>query len=118
VRSRKTSELRAPVVEGHWSTVLVHMANISYRLGVPRSAAAAREAIQDQGAEALEGFDGVREHLEVNGVDFSKAEVVVGPWGELAPKTERFVGPADVVERANELARGRYRAPFVVPEQV
>ena len=118
VRSRKTSELRAPVVEGHWSTLLVHMANISYRLGTPRTAAAAREAIQDQGAEALEVFDGFREHLEVNGVDFSKTEVVVGPWLELDPKTERFVGAPDLVERANELARGRYRAPFVVPEQV
>jgi hypothetical protein len=63
-------------------------------------------------------FDGFREHLKVNGVDFAKTEVVVGPWLEMDPKTERFVGGSEVVAKANELARGHYRKPFVVPEVV
>jgi predicted dehydrogenase len=33
VRSRKTSDLNAPIEEGAISTMLVHLANISYRLG-------------------------------------------------------------------------------------
>jgi Oxidoreductase family, C-terminal alpha/beta domain len=33
VRSRKQSDLNAPIEEGFASTVLVHLANISYRLG-------------------------------------------------------------------------------------
>jgi hypothetical protein len=33
VRSRKTSDLNAPIDEGAISTTLVHLANISYRLG-------------------------------------------------------------------------------------
>jgi Oxidoreductase family, C-terminal alpha/beta domain len=33
VRSRKRSELNAPIEEGAVSTVLVHLANISYRVG-------------------------------------------------------------------------------------
>ena len=33
VRSRKQSDLNAPIEEGYMSTVLVHLANISYRLG-------------------------------------------------------------------------------------
>jgi len=33
VRSRKQSDLNAPIEEGFRSTVLVHLANISYRLG-------------------------------------------------------------------------------------
>jgi predicted dehydrogenase len=33
VRSRKQSDLNAPIEEGYRSTVLVHLANISYRLG-------------------------------------------------------------------------------------
>ena len=118
VRSRKASDLRAPLIEGHLSTTLVHMANISYRVGTPRSVDAAREAVQDQGSEALEVFDGFREHLKVNGVDFAKTQVVVGPWLEIDPKTERFVGSSEQVAKANELARGRYRDPFVVPETV
>ena len=118
VRSRQESDLRAPLIEGHLSSALVHMANISYRLGTPRSAAAAREVIQDRGSEAVEVFDGFREHLEVNGVDFAKDQVVVGPWLEMDPQTERFVGPANLAAQANELARGHYRPPFIVPEVV
>jgi hypothetical protein len=118
VRSRKTSELRAPLIEGHLSSAMVHMANISYRLGTPRSVAAAREAVQDQGSEALDVFDGFREHLRVNGVDFSKTEVVVGPWLDMDPKTEQFVGGSPLVAKANELARGHYREPFVVRDVV
>jgi hypothetical protein len=118
VRSRKTSDLRAPLIEGHLSSTLVHMANISYRLGTPRSADAAREAVRDRGSEAVEVFEGFREHLRINGVDFAKTEVVVGPWLEMDRKTERFVGSSELVAKANELARGHYREPFVVPEVV
>ena len=118
VRSRRESDLRAPLIEGHLSTALVHMANISYRLGAPCSAAAAREAMQDQGNEAAEVFDGFREHLKANGVDFAKTQVTVGPWLEMDPRAERFVGGSELVAKANALARGQYRPPFVVPEAV
>src|SRR5437868_3481652 len=33
VRSRKTEDLHAPILEGHLSATLVHLANASYRLG-------------------------------------------------------------------------------------
>ena len=32
-RSRKTSDLHAPIEEGHYTAALVHLANTSYRLG-------------------------------------------------------------------------------------
>jgi predicted dehydrogenase len=116
VRSRQERDLRAPLIEGHLSSSLVHMANISYRLGSPLSVEQAREAISDQGDEATEVFDGFREHLKINGVDFAKTRIVVGPWLEMDPRTERFVGTSDLVANANELAHGHYRPPFVVPE--
>jgi hypothetical protein len=34
------------------------------------------------------------------------------------PATERFVGNAATVARANDLLRREYRAPFVIPEKV
>jgi hypothetical protein len=106
------------LIEGHLSSSLVHMANISYRLGTPLSAEAAREAVQDRGSEAVEVFDGFREHLTVNGVDFARTEIAVGPWLEMDTKTEQFVGNSPLATKANELARGTYRPPFVVPEVV
>jgi hypothetical protein len=118
VRSRNVDDLRADVLEGHLSTALVHMANISYRLGTEHSAQEAAEVIKDRGAEAVEAFGRFREHLIANGVDFSKTKVLVGPWLEMDPETERFVGSSELVGRANALARGTYRKPFVIPESV
>ena len=118
VRSRNVADLRDDVLEGHLSTALVHTANISYRLGTEHSAAEAREAVQDRGSDAVDALGGLQEHLAANGVDFAKSRFVVGPWLELDRQSERFVGEGETVRRANELARGQYRKPFVVPEKV
>ena len=118
VRSRKVSDLRADILEGHLSTAMVHMANTSYRLGTPLSVDAVRDAIKDRGSEAVEVLGRFQEHLEVNGVDFSQSEMVLGPWLEMDSEREQFTGDSDLVERANKLLRGRYRKPFVVPEHV
>ena len=66
----------------------------------------------------MDSFGRFREHLAANGVDFSKTEVVLGPWLEVDPESERFVGSGETVRRANELARGHYREPFVIPGKV
>ncbi len=66
----------------------------------------------------MDSFSRVQEHLAANGVDFSKTEVVLGPWLEMDAQSERFVGDSEIVRRANELARGTYRKPFVIPETV
>jgi len=118
VRSRNVADLRADVLEGHLSTAMVHMANISYRLGKAASAEAIREAIKDRGNEAVETFERFRDHLAANGVDWSKTEAVLGPWLEMDSEKEEFVGNSEVVSQANELLTRRYREPFVVPDKV
>ena len=45
MRSRKVSDLRADILEGHITAVLCHMANISYRLGRKESVEKIREQI-------------------------------------------------------------------------
>ena len=57
VRSRKREELNAEITEGHTSTALVHVANISQRLGKPASP----KEIQ----QALGAREGTRERLGV-----------------------------------------------------
>jgi predicted dehydrogenase len=118
VRSRKVSDLRADIHEGYLSTALVHMANISYRLGALSSPEEIREAIKDRGSDAVETFGRFQEHLAVNGVEWSKTKAVLGPWLEMDSKRERVAGDSDVALRANQLLRGQYRAPFVVPDKV
>ena len=94
------------------------MANASYRVGTSHSAAEVHDAIQDRGSEAVETFGRFQEHLTANGVDFSKSQMALGPWLEMDSDREEFVGNSDVVAQANQLLRGNYRTPFVVPEQV
>ena len=118
VRSRNVGDLRMDVLEGHLSTALVHLANISYRLGKAAPAEAIREAIKDRGSEAVETFERFREHLTFNGVDWTKTEAVLGPWLEIDAEKEQFVGSGDLVAKANQLVTREYRPPFVVPENV
>jgi predicted dehydrogenase len=117
-RSRKITDLRMDVLEGHLSSAMVHMANISYRLGRPTSGEGIREAIQDRGSEAVETFERFREHLTANGVDWTKTEAVLGPWLEMDADKEQFAGSGEVVAKANQLVTREYRSPFVVPEKV
>jgi len=69
VRSGKKENLNAPIEEGHISSALVHLANVSYRLGRTLN------------------FD---------------------------PETELVIGD----DEANQMLRGTYREPYVVPEKV
>ncbi|MCP4456313.1 MAG: hypothetical protein GY809_33050 [Planctomycetes bacterium] len=45
-----------------------------------------------------------------------KKPLTLGPWLTMNSKTERFEGPLS--KKANTLATGTYRKPFVVPEVV
>jgi predicted dehydrogenase len=119
LRSRKPEELKAPIAGAHTSSALCHLANISYQLGtaVPLADAKAPLASRADVAETLDRFE---THLTDNGVDFAQSKVVLGPTLEVKPDEERFAsaGPYDLGAWANQLARGEYRAPYVVPEKV
>ena len=113
VRSRKTADLNADILEGHLSSALCHTANISYRLGKPHTPAQIREALKGNNAMA-ESFGRMQEHLAANGVELTKTSVTLGALLEMDSKTERFTGD----RQANELLTREYRQPFVVPDKV
>ena len=115
VRSRKVTDLNADILEGHQSTALCHIGNISYRLGAP----AAPEAIGRQ-LEQLKVHDRVREtfertrkHLAENDVDLGKTPLTLGSLLRLDPEREGFLDN----ERADALLTREYRRPFVVPAE-
>ncbi len=115
VRSRKISDLNADILEGHLSSALCHMGNVSYRLGKETSRDEVMEVIKGN-KEMVDSFERLGEHLLVNGVDLKQTPRILGPWLKMDTDNERFVG--DFHEQANMLARRNYREPFVVPEQV
>ena len=62
----------------------------------------------------------MQQHLSLNEVDLSKVGVNLGPWLQMDPQAEGFIGEGEygVWRFANEMLRRNYRKPFVVPEQV
>lgn len=112
-RTRNKNDLNADILEGHLSSALCHMANISYRLGQKEKPDAIKEKIKaDKFAE--ESFGRMTEHLGKNDVDVSKDLLTLGPSLKFNPETERFTDS----EPANALVKDKYREPFVVPEEV
>ena len=119
VRSRRAQDLNAPILDGHLSSSLSILANISYRLGAETALAElkARFASRPEMREAVERMRGApRGERPRPGAD----EAAVGPTLELQPAEERFVSRAEYDDGyfANGLLRDRYREPFVVPEKV
>ncbi len=115
MRSRKPTDLNAEILEGHLSTSLCHMGNISHRIG--------QQGSRDEIAEAIKGnslmtdvFSRFQEYLLLNQVNLDETPRILGPWLTVDSDKERFVG--EFAGQANQYLRRQYREPFVVPEQV
>lgn len=119
VRSRKVSDLRADILEGHISSALCHMGNISYRIGQLSSPDEIREVIKSE-PQTTETFERFQEHLFANWVDLSKTRAALGPWLQMDPDKEKFIGSGEysTTRWANDLLTQEYRKGFVVPEKV
>jgi predicted dehydrogenase len=112
VRSRDSKDLNADILEGHLSSALCHVGNISYRLGTPISAADIGQQLQGDDV-ALETFDRFQSHLKDNKVDPATTKIAFGPKLTLGGQ-EVFSG--ERAAEANKFLTREYRAPFVVPE--
>jgi len=112
VRSRKVSELHADILEGHQSTALCHIGNISWRLGHPLSG----DEIQKQLGKlkvhdaVLETFDRTCKHLAENDVDLEKTKLALGRLLRLDSDKEKFLENP----MADALLTREYRKPFIV----
>src|SRR4029079_5454526 len=113
VRSRKLTDLNADIEEGHLSSALCHLGNISYRLGAQMSADELDKTVAtlkttDNAKETLER---TLAHLKDNGVDMAGTKLGVGPVLAFDPKTETFPGN----DKANAMLTRESRKPYVVP---
>ena len=115
VRSRRAEDIIAPVLQGHLSASLVHLSNISYRLGKQASSEEIREAVKGEKTVA-DAFDRFLTHLDANEIDLKRTPVRMGPMLTFDPQKERFTGAFS--ESANMFVSRNYREPYVVPEKV
>lgn len=113
MRSRKQTDLNADIEEGHLSSAMCHLGNISYKLGSPHSFSAKTNAFGDN-KEAMETYMRFEEHLAENGVPMNDTKYLLGPKLEINPKRENFNGHRE----ANALLTREYRKGFEVPNRV
>ncbi|QDV33534.1 Gfo/Idh/MocA family protein [Tautonia plasticadhaerens] len=112
VRSRKKEDLNAEILEGHVSSALCHLANLSYRVGEPRSFDTVDEALGTDDV-ARETVGRMCEHLkDDNGLSLDGMQYRLGRNLRFDGDAERFINDP----QADELLSRDYRAPFVVPE--
>jgi len=115
VRSRKVGDLNADILEGHRSSSLCHVGNISQRLGEPATPKRILEQLTTRQIhdDVAETFDRNRRHLRDNGVDVDKAPLTLGPWLAVDSRRERFTDSP----QANALLRRADRGLFVIPNE-
>jgi hypothetical protein len=113
VRANDPKMLAAPIIEGHLSSALCHLANISYRLGKQEEYSAAQKSLGDDKA-AVETLERTAEHIQSHKALLEGMKYTVGRKLQLDPSKEVFVGDAE----ANAMLTRDYRKGFVVPSKI
>lgn len=115
VRSRKREDLKAEILEGHQSSALCHIGNISWRLGQAVSPTELRAELGKLNVHdnVLETLDRTVQHLRDNKIDLQKSQLILGPLLQLDSQREAFINNPS----ANALLSREYRPPFVVPTE-
>jgi predicted dehydrogenase len=103
------------IAEAHISTSLVHLGNISHRLGK----AVAPEEIHERVAintDFQNTWERMQSHLDANGIDLRRTPPTLGPFLQFDSATERFTGA--FADPANQHLGRQYRKGFEVPDNV
>jgi len=118
LRSRRAEDLNAPIAEGHVSSAVCHLGNLSYRLAQPGKLSACRDAMGKH-SQVTEAFTRLIQSLEGIGVDLDKTPFALGPWLDTDPASGQITGvggsDAAILAQARRLARGSHRPPYVLP---
>jgi predicted dehydrogenase len=113
VRSRKNDDLNADILEGHLSSALCHLGNISYRLGKQEPFLSSNKSFGEN-KEAFETFQRMQEHLKENKVPVEEGQVRVGRKLTLNSQAETFVSDKE----ADLMLTREYRKGFEVPSKL
>jgi predicted dehydrogenase len=113
MKSRKHTELTADIEQGHLSSALCHLGNISYRLGALQPFGDKTKEIAGDEA-AAETFGRFEKHLVENGINMQTSQYTLGRRLTINPGREVFVDDTE----ADAMLTRNYRAPYIVPTSV
>ncbi|HBE43726.1 MAG TPA: dehydrogenase [Bacteroidales bacterium] len=111
MRSGRREDLNAEIIEGHRSTNICHVGNISYRMGATATLADQRRQVADGDIVCWqEMYNTYVKYLDGLGVD--PVTSILGPWLECDSERECIKNNP----KANEIVKGFYRKGYEVPE--
>ena len=111
VRSRKTDDLNADILEGHYSSTCCHLSNISYRLGQPVPFASNSTPFGTV-ADGNETFSRMRDHLkDDNAISLEGLNYILGPTLKFNASTERFIDAPAADALLSRAGRQGYSVP-------
>ncbi|HPO15203.1 MAG TPA: Gfo/Idh/MocA family oxidoreductase [Candidatus Hydrogenedentes bacterium] len=114
VRSRKREDLKSEIVEGHLTSMLCHLGNISYRLGEDMSFTHSPSLLDDD-AMAGEAWGSMKQHLtDVTDMNLDENTYRLGRALAYDAQAEKFIND----DEANRLLSCACREPFSVPETI
>jgi hypothetical protein len=110
IKSRDYKDLHLDIEDGHLSSALAHLGNVSYRLGksVPAGTRPSQFVDNKHVIASLTSFE---EHLAENNVDFNATKFFLGQELTIDPKTELSTSA-----EANKLFTREYRKGYELPE--
>jgi predicted dehydrogenase len=106
--------LHADALEGHRSTALCHLGNISHRLGTVRRLSDIDAPFESEPANIA--YAEFRDHLTGNELSADQTDITLGPSLAFNDASERFHGARE--EQANALLTREYRIPYVIPDEL
>jgi predicted dehydrogenase len=109
LKSRRPEDLHLDIEDGHQSSALAHLGNVSWALGEAVEPGTQPPIAMDD-KRVAETFETFVAHLKANDVDFAQTKLKLGRVLELDPKTELSSDP-----EANKLFTREYRKGFELP---
>jgi hypothetical protein len=109
IRSRDHRDLHLDIEDGHLSSALAHLGNVSWALGeaVPPGT---RPALAATDRHVVDTWNSFESYLAEAGVDFAQTSLASGRELTIDPRTERSTD-----EEANRLFTREYRKGFELP---
>ena len=116
VRAGDRSLLNAPLIVGVKAAELFHAGNLSWRIGSPDLLPDLSPGGDIGGLPSTgEALKSMRDHLEVNGVNWNETALTFGPWLSVSDKPEGVKSSVpDRQMMLDALLQPNYRAPYVI----
>ena len=113
VRDNKPDAVACSITDGHISSAMCHLGNISHRMGSHVPPGEISDQFSSSEFEA-ETWRRLIEHLVINRVDLNETKATLGPVLTFDGPTEQFTG--EMAEQANALLKNDYRSGWEIPQ--